>query len=154
MLEIRNTSTTKTLTWHACKYKVLHQKYILNIFFLNSKTLILKDNSIRSIWTYLTASPWCITNTNKHDYTTNTYISTNKQYINAVAQNSYIYAEASNYLSFMDIHIVYNTQFRQKCDSNKSVRGRGANREQSGLHRIGKRVLGDIASQFRERAAT
>ena len=33
----------------------------------NSKTLIFKDNSIRFIWTYLTASPPChTTNTNKH----------------------------------------------------------------------------------------
>ena len=47
----------------------------------NSKTLILKDSSIRSIWrtvaldpfgpTYLTASPCYTTNTNKHDNTTN-----------------------------------------------------------------------------------
>ena len=33
----------------------------------NSKTLILKDSSVRSIWTYLTASPCYTTNTNKHD---------------------------------------------------------------------------------------
>ena len=39
----------------------------------NSKTLILKDSSVRSIWTYLTASPCYITNTNKHDNTTNIY---------------------------------------------------------------------------------
>ena len=39
----------------------------------NSKTLILKDISVRSIWTYLTASPCCTTNTNKHDNTTNKY---------------------------------------------------------------------------------
>ena len=32
----------------------------------NSKTLILKDSSIRSIWTYLTASPCYTTNTNIH----------------------------------------------------------------------------------------
>ena len=38
---------------------------------LNSKTLILKDSSVRSIWTYLTASPLYTTNTNKHDNTTN-----------------------------------------------------------------------------------
>ena len=31
----------------------------------NSKTLILKDSSVRSIWTYLTASPCYTTNTNK-----------------------------------------------------------------------------------------
>ena len=37
----------------------------------NSKTLILKDSSVRSIWTYLTASPCYTTNTNKHDNTTN-----------------------------------------------------------------------------------
>ena len=37
----------------------------------NSKTLILKDISFRSIWTYLTASPCSITNTNKYDNTTN-----------------------------------------------------------------------------------
>ena len=36
-----------------------------------SKTLILKDSSVRSIWTYLTASPCYTTNTNKHDFTTN-----------------------------------------------------------------------------------
>ena len=30
-----------------------------------SKTLILKDSSVRSIWTYLTASPCYTTNTNK-----------------------------------------------------------------------------------------
>ena len=39
----------------------------------NSKTLILKDSSVRSIWTYLTASPCYTTNTNQHDYTTNIY---------------------------------------------------------------------------------
>ena len=40
----------------------------------NSKTLILKDSSVWSIWTYVTASPCYTTiNTNKHDYTTNSY---------------------------------------------------------------------------------
>ena len=39
----------------------------------NSKTLILKDSSVRSIWTYLTASPCYTTNTNKHDNTTKNY---------------------------------------------------------------------------------
>ena len=38
----------------------------------NSKTLILKDSSVMSIWTYLTASPCYTTNTNKHN-TTNKY---------------------------------------------------------------------------------
>ena len=38
---------------------------------LELETLILKDNSVRSIWTYLTASPCYTTNTNKYDYTTN-----------------------------------------------------------------------------------
>ena len=33
----------------------------------NSKILILKDSSVRSIWTYLTASPCYTTNTNMHD---------------------------------------------------------------------------------------
>ena len=32
----------------------------------NSRTLILKDSSVRSIWTYVTASPCYTTNTNKH----------------------------------------------------------------------------------------
>ena len=40
---------------------------------LISETLILKDSSVRSIWTYLTASPCCTTNTNKHDCTINRY---------------------------------------------------------------------------------
>ena len=35
--------------------------------------LILKDSSVRSIWTYVTASPCYTTHTNKHDYTTNKY---------------------------------------------------------------------------------
>ena len=39
----------------------------------NSNTLILKNSSVRSIWTYLTASPCYTTNTNKHDNTTNKY---------------------------------------------------------------------------------
>ena len=39
----------------------------------NSKTLIPKDSSVRSIWTYLKASPCYATNTNKHDNTTNKY---------------------------------------------------------------------------------
>ena len=39
----------------------------------NSKTSILKDSSVRSNWTYLTASPCYTTNTNKHDNTTNKY---------------------------------------------------------------------------------
>ena len=34
---------------------------------------ILKDRRVRSIWTYLTASPCYTTNTNKHDYTTDIY---------------------------------------------------------------------------------
>ena len=37
----------------------------------NSKTLILKDSSVRSIWTYLTASLCYAINTNKHNKTTN-----------------------------------------------------------------------------------
>ena len=37
----------------------------------NSKTLIFKDSNVRSIWTYLTASPCYTTNTNKHDNSTN-----------------------------------------------------------------------------------
>ena len=39
----------------------------------NSKTVILKDSSVRSIWTYLTARPCYTKNTNKHDNTTNKY---------------------------------------------------------------------------------
>ena len=39
----------------------------------NSKTLILKDSSVTSIWTYLAASPCYTTKTNKHDNTTNKY---------------------------------------------------------------------------------
>ena len=41
----------------------------------NSKTVIFKDSSVRSIWTYLTASPCHCTNTSKHDDTTNIYVS-------------------------------------------------------------------------------
>ena len=37
----------------------------------NSKTLILKDSSVRSVWAYLTASPCYNTNINKHDNITN-----------------------------------------------------------------------------------
>ena len=37
---------------------------------LNSKLLILKDSSVMSIWTYLTASPCYTTDTNKHDHIT------------------------------------------------------------------------------------
>ena len=37
----------------------------------NENTLILKDCSVRSIWTYLTASPCYSTNASKHDDTTN-----------------------------------------------------------------------------------
>ena len=39
----------------------------------NWKTLILKDSSVRSICTCLTAGPCYTTNTSKHDYTTNRY---------------------------------------------------------------------------------
>ena len=39
----------------------------------NSKMFILKDSSVRSIWTYLTASPCYTTNTHEHDNTTNKY---------------------------------------------------------------------------------
>ena len=39
----------------------------------NSKILILKDSSVRSIWTYLTASPCYTTNSNKHNNTANRY---------------------------------------------------------------------------------
>ena len=62
----------------------------------NSKTLILKDSSVRSIWTYLTASPCYTTNTNKHDYTTNIIIiTTSKQLINTVSDSSYKRAKTS-----------------------------------------------------------
>ena len=38
----------------------------------DSRTLTLKDNSsVKSIWTCLTASAFCSTTPNKHDYTTN-----------------------------------------------------------------------------------
>ena len=50
------------------------------------KTLTLKDSSVRSIWTNLTASRCYTTKINKHDYTTNRYY---KQPINAVAQSAY-----------------------------------------------------------------
>ena len=55
----------------------------------NSKSLILKDSSVRSIWTYLTltASPCYTTNINKQDDTTDTCISKNKQLINAQREN-------------------------------------------------------------------
>ena len=52
----------------------------------NSKTLILKDNSVRSIWTYLQASPCYTANTHTKNTTipqTN-IISMIKQLINAV----------------------------------------------------------------------
>ena len=39
----------------------------------NWKTLILTDSSVRSIWTYLTASPCYTTNTNNYNNTTNRY---------------------------------------------------------------------------------
>ena len=52
---------------------------------LNLKALILKDSSVRPIWTYSTASPRSTTNTNKHDNTTNKYYK-HKQLINAVSQ--------------------------------------------------------------------
>ena len=65
--------------------------------------MILKDSSVRSIWTYLTASP---TNTNMHDYTTNRYsISTTKQLINEISQSSYKCAEISE-LNFFHGHTV------------------------------------------------
>ena len=64
----------------------------------NSKTLILKDSSVRSIWTYLTGSPCYTTNTNNYDYTTNKYY---KQFIDAVSQSS---SEINEFL-FMDIQI-------------------------------------------------
>ena len=68
----------------------------------NSKTLILKDSSVRSIWTCLTASPCYAKNTNKHVNTTD--IITNKQLINAISQSSYKYAETSA-LNFFHGHI-------------------------------------------------
>ena len=73
---------------------------------------ILKNSSIRSIWTNLRASPCSTTNTNKPDYTTNTYMRTNKQQINAVTQRSYKYEEASE-PSFVHVHacILYTTLF-------------------------------------------
>ena len=84
----------------------------------NSKTLTIKDSSVRSIWTYLTASPCFTTNTNKHNYTTN--ISTNKQLINAVSQRSCKCAKNIGIKFFhgqydTDVYI-YNTRiFRQTC---------------------------------------
>ena len=54
------------------------------------KTSILKDSSVRSIWTYVTASPCYTANKNKHDYATNRYYkSANKQLVNAVSQSCY-----------------------------------------------------------------
>ena len=55
----------------------------------SSKTLILRDCGVRSIWTYLTASPCYATNRNKHDDRTTDIMNRNKQLINAVAQSSY-----------------------------------------------------------------
>ena len=61
----------------------------------NSKTLILKDSSVRSIWTYLTASP-CILQTQISTTILQTdIISTNKQLINVVSQTSYKRPETS-----------------------------------------------------------
>ena len=40
---------------------------------LKLETLILKDSSVRSIWTYLTVSPYYTTSTNMHDYAINRY---------------------------------------------------------------------------------
>ena len=42
-------------------------RHYVTIMNSNSKTLILKDSSVRSIWAYITASPCYTTNTNKHD---------------------------------------------------------------------------------------
>ena len=76
----------------------------------NSKTLILKDSSIRSIWTYLTASPCYSTNTSKHDDTTNRYY---KQLINAVSQSSYTCAETSELNSSHEIQAGLRTCIQQ-----------------------------------------
>ena len=59
----------------------------------NSKALILKDSSVRCIWTNLTASP-CPTKTQISTTELQTYIiSTNKQLVNAVSLSCYKYAE-------------------------------------------------------------
>ena len=62
---------------------------------LEAENFNTKDNSVRSIWTYLTASPCYTTNTNKHDYTTNSCINTKKQLVNTVSQSWYKCAETS-----------------------------------------------------------
>ena len=42
-------------------------------FELELENFMLKDSNVRSVSTYLTASPCYTTNTNKHDNTTNKY---------------------------------------------------------------------------------
>ena len=68
----------------------------------NSKTLILKDSSVRSIWPYLTASPCYSTNTGQVSTTIpeTDSISTNTLLMNAVSQSSYKCAETSELNSF------------------------------------------------------
>ena len=59
----------------------------------NSTTIILEDSSVRSILTYLTASPcYTINAEKKNDSTTNRYY---KQLMNAVEQSLYECAETS-----------------------------------------------------------
>ena len=70
---------------------------------LELENLILKDSSVRRIWTYLIASPCYTTNTNKHGYTTKNIVSMNKQLLNAVSQSSYKCAETSE-LNFFHGH--------------------------------------------------
>ena len=64
----------------------------------SSKTLILKDSSIRSTYTHLTASPCYTTNTDKHGNITNN-TSMNEQCIQVPTSMQ----KHQNYILFMDI---------------------------------------------------
>ena len=82
----------RQIHWLFCAKKKMHTPPKKKMRERERTWIIFKDSSLRSIWTYVTASPCYTTNTNKHDYTTNRYYM-NKQLINAVSQSSYKWAE-------------------------------------------------------------
>ena len=71
-LSMDNPNRQYTWTVHAFRYEFISTDNNIVNSNANSKPVILKDSSIRFIWTCLTASRCYATNTNKHGYSTNT----------------------------------------------------------------------------------
>ena len=83
---------------------------------LNSKTLTVKDSSIRSFWTCLTASPCSTANTNKHNNTTNRSI---KQLINTVSR--FLQTCRNIRIKFLSWVYMYTTEREGEREENRTL---------------------------------